>query len=182
MKDRAIYPFNWKATGPMEQTEDTKRKTFLDNLYEVQFTSGMNLRYHQSLAKHWHGRDRFCKIATGVFAVLGAITAFASGMELYGKVVALIAAFLAIALNVLPFGSWADNHQGLARRWSDLMERAEAFALKVPKKITNASNLELSELVANMNRLHGDEDEVDKMLLDRCYKEEQAYRNPRKTD
>ena len=153
------------------------REEFLDRLYEVKFTAGMNQRYHQILAQKWYRLDCGFKIATGLVATLACISAFASGWTIFSQVTAIVAAILAVSLNVLPFGEWRQIHLDIFRRWSDLLEDAEVFDISIPDKIAKAQIDRLESLTAKMHRINAVEPKANQQLLQKCFDMEEKARD-----
>src|SRR5438874_610231 len=114
------------------------RKEFEQKQYEISVCAGMNQRYHLNFSSLWIGWDRGFWIAIGILAVAGASLAVvsatverpSSGMsswDIVSIVFASLAAVVAIALNVVPFGEWAGRHRELFGKWSDLREDVDAL-------------------------------------------------------
>jgi hypothetical protein len=159
------------------------RDQFLDKQFSISVTSGMNQRYHQSVAHWWTGWNRAVQITVAILAAIGAILAcvapFAksTALDVVSAVFACLAAIVAIALNVLPLGDWSQEHLDLLRRWSDLREDADSLLFDLtddeppPHLIARLKSLD-----AKVHRICGGEPLSDKALLEQCYREENRSR------
>lgn len=165
---------------------ENETSRFKDKQYQLSLMAGMNQRYHQERARIWTLLDRSFKIAVGILAVVGAcmavVTMFAIGLALdvTSIVVASLAAFVAIVLNVLPFGEWASLHHGLFQRWTDLREDVDGLLFDLQGEPTSENWERLRQFDAKVHRINASEPGCNQKLLNECYASEERSRHPGK--
>ncbi len=159
------------------------REEFLDKQYELSFTAGMNQRYHQRYATWWWRWDTSAKIVTAILAVASAMLSVGAmfkehpaELDLWALIVASLAATAAVILNVVPFGTWEQEHRDLLRQWTDLREDSESLLFECPNDPIEHHVGELKKLDSKLHRLCGDEPSPDVKLLDKCLKDEKKSR------
>ncbi len=153
-----------------------------NKVYHLSVTAGMNQRYHQDRAFLWTLWDRICKIIVAALAVaalcLCVVTAVVEGViwDEWSIGVAIAAAVAAIALNVLPLGDWASQHNALFERWTDYREDVDSQFLNIPQTPTADDLIRLKELDARMHRICGSEPAPSKKKLQQCFDVEEESR------
>lgn len=159
------------------------RDDFLDKQYYVSFTAGMNHCYHQHKATEWTRWDRFSKIATAIFATLGAVFAVAtsfgamSGLAPWGIAFSLIAAAGTFGVLFAPFSDWRTEHLGLGQKWVELRKQTDELEYQVFGEPTPEDIRRLSLLHSEMLDLCGKEvSRPDSNRLKLCEAEERVKR------
>ena len=150
----------------------------------ISMTAGTHKRYHQRRWHYWTQMDRWFKIAVGFLAVAGAcfaiVTMFHAGetYDLIGMVVAILAAIVAIVLNVFAFGEWASESLDLYRRWTDLREDIDDLLFDLDDSEPTRQDLveRLRRLEAKVHRICGSEPRCKQSLFLECYTDEKQSR------
>lgn len=147
---------------------------FQNHLWELRGTCAINQRYHQLLAWWWKAADRFAKISVAAVAVAALVTALlGESWKECEVVLALVAAVLAIVLNVLPFGEYEKTYDEFFRSWSDIRIDAEVLRLKVCSDVVEDHWIErLTELRAKEHALDAKEPAPVRWILRRCQEDE----------
>jgi len=160
---------------------------FLDKQYEISVQAGMNQRYHQQRYATWWWRwDTSFKAATAALAVMGTMLSVAGlyratlpEWNIAALVLSALSAIAAVILNVVPFGTWEQQHRDFLRQWTDLREDAEALLFECNGNQPNDFHIaELKKIDAKVHRLCGNEPSPDTKLLDKCYQSEKKSRQP----
>lgn len=160
------------------------REDFLQKQYEFSITAGMNQRYHQRYAWWWSLLDGATKAITAIAAVVSALlsvvtlnAAAASGWTTASVVVSVVAAFVAVALNVVPFGTWEQRHRDLFRQWTDLREDTDLLELDLAEGEPDVHHLgELRRITSKIHRIVGEEPSPNEKILKKCYDAEEESR------
>ena len=153
-----------------------KKEEFIDKLFNIQFTAGTNIRYHQFYASRWSLIEKLTQIATGVSAFVGCIFAFSTFNPLLGQTFAVITAVMAVLLNVLPFCRWNQQHQDQFRQWSDLLEDVESVAVMIPNKLTTRDWDDLRSMNRKIYRIGAGETAPNIKRLEQFEAQEKSYR------
>jgi len=160
-------------------THDIRQKQ-----YELSVNSGMNQRYHQFKTTRWAMWDRGFRILVGLFAVAGAILTSITAAVPESSwipvsiVIAALAAFLAVVLNVLPFADWERDHLDLFRRWADLREEVDALLFDIDGATNDDMPERLKRIECKGTRIDALEPAPDETFLKKCYKDEMDSRKP----
>ena len=161
------------------------RDEFLDKQHSLSVQSGMNQRYHQIYSTWWWRWDTAAKITTAILAVSGAMLAVGATFETHpplidsvGVLVASAAALAAVILNVVPFGTWEQEHRDLLRQWTDLREDVECLLFECESEPAEHHVCELKKLDAKMHRICGEEPSPNNAVIQTCFNAETKSRQP----
>ena len=163
------------------------RDEFRDEQFRISVIAGMNQRYHQARVGFWSRWDRVIRIVVALLAVAGftlatmALVVETSSLDLSAVVVAGLAAFGAVVLNVVPLGNEELRHQDLFRRWTDLREDTDALLFDLNGRVTAAQVSQLKVLDAKVHRICGAEPARSRKLWSRCEREERNSRGIQET-
>ena len=163
------------------------RGKFEQTQFELSVQSGMNQRYHQQREAFWSRLDKLCRSSVGVLAVLDAMFA---GIAAYSHgsfwtplsvFVAILAALVAIVLNVVPLADNALHHGDLFRRWCDFREEVDLLEFEFADPPTNDLVERTKQLNSKMHRICGSEPAPNQDLLMKCYQDEMRSRQTPET-
>jgi hypothetical protein len=144
------------------------------HLWEINFISGFNQRYHHRLEWWWGMADKIVRIAVGILAVLGFWTVFPNSASSDTEFcIALAGVIAALVLNVIPLGDREKFHGEMFRRWSAVRSDAELQRTKLGGKaeddnLTTAVFDRILEITEHEQQLHADEPAPYRWLLKLC--------------
>jgi hypothetical protein len=141
----------------------------------LQYTSGINQRYHQRLEWWWGFADKVIRISVGVLAVFGLWASMnGPGSADTAEALAVGSLALAVALNVIPSAEREKFHGELFHRWSDLRRSAELLKVRLddPKTTVAGVRERILEMTDHENTLHGCEPAPWRWLLELCQGDE----------
>jgi hypothetical protein len=133
----------------------------------------MNQFYHQRKTRKYWRQDKGVKIAVGILAMLALSATFLpESCKWLDILAALIAAVMAIVLNVVPVGEWEAESSEHFRAWSDLricteQLKVEACELK-PDETDKCLNTRYADLLSRRHELNAGESDPDEALLEKC--------------
>ncbi len=156
------------------------RTEFARHVFDMSVQAGMNQRYHQQLAAKWWFWDTAAKVSVAFAAVIGAVLSVATLIPKLDQwiigtsvAVSIVAAFAAVTLNVLPFGTWEQGHRDLFRQWTDLREEVSTLEFdQCDDSLNDHAICELKKLEAKSHRICGQEPNPDDELIRLCYEAE----------
>lgn len=95
---------------------------------------------------------------------------------------ATAAAIGAVAINVVPFETWEQQHRDLFRQWTDLRGEVDALEFEACDPLSDSNLCEFKKLNAKMHRICGDEPHPNHRVLAACHRAEKRSRqwNPEK--
>ncbi len=96
---------------------------FRQAVNDLVFQASMSMRYCSTLGWRFDAADRAIRVAVGLVAAIGVVW---SG-TIWINLTALV---LAIALNIIPTGTFARFYSDLLRRWSDIRLNGESVLLQ----------------------------------------------------
>jgi hypothetical protein len=166
------------------QAKPMSNDEFLDKQFELSVAAGMDQRYHQKYANFWWRWDTSAKVATAIAAVASAILSVATAtpepngaMVSFSVALSIVAAFTAVALNVIPFGTWEQQHRDFLRQWTDLREETEALKFKCGNGPPSEDIVcDLQKLDAKFHRICGQEPSPNEELIKQCFEAEKKSR------
>ena len=141
------------------------RDEFDDRQLQVTTTAFANQLYHQEMSQRWIRKNRSVQIAVAFLASFGLCLSLSAALvksgwlDFFSVIIAAGATVMAIALNVLQFGDWAQQHLDFFRRWSDLREDTEALSFDLPSEGDPSDDLvsRLKSLDGKLHRICSDE-------------------------
>lgn len=155
---------------------------FLDHQFHLSMTAGMNQRYHQSYATFWWRWDTSVKVVMAISAVASALFSIATLFPVEPAIASLsatlsvVSAFAAVAMNVIPFGTWEKEHRDFLRQWTDIREDVEALRFACGNDPQEQHRHELQKLDAKIHRICGQEPNPNRQMINKCWDDEKKSR------
>src|SRR5579871_2144729 len=136
-----------------------QKDEYCRRLHEVKWTAGVSARYHQKLEYIFGWLDKGVRISVAVVALAAVILAVPP-LELHWPSfwVAVLAAVLAVALNVIPVVEKEKFHGEMFRAWSELRKAAVLEEHKTCECDAADHHVErLAELFGEMESLNAED-------------------------
>jgi hypothetical protein len=119
-------------------------------------------------------------IAAFVSAILSVVSIYQQDYGWWSAGFSIAAACAAVALNVLPFGTWEQRHRDLFRQWTDLREEADLLEMNLADSPPSEHHIDgLKRLAMKVHRINGSEPAANIKTLAECQHAEEKSRQER---
>lgn len=145
-------------------------------LHDLQFTSGVNILYHQSYERWYRRWDRAFRLAVAVSAI-ASLCLTVKDVPPWGLILGIATALLAAFLGIYTLGDWEKQHGNLFRLWSSLREEIERAShrcqlLDDSDDVAHHDAERLEDLAGKAAVLHGYDTAPNKSFLIECHEAE----------